>query len=81
VLVSTAITEASKRRMSARDEFVSLNPKGYVSVESEEGLPVLDIDLRGVPQSADIAEEMLNEVKAFLASEYPKYKLVMRQTA
>lgn len=57
--MSGRITEASRRRMEERDQFVHLTPSSYTDVVAPDGLPVIEIGLKGRAESQELADALL----------------------
>lgn len=80
--MSGRITDASRRRMAQRDLFVSLDKGDYITIEERAtGLPVVSIDVKGLPVQEGLATELLAVVKTWLDTVHPDLKYVKRRTA
>lgn len=78
--MSAKASHLSKRRMQARDHFISLTP-GYLTVENKTTkLPEIDIRISGLPSHAWLAEDVIAVLEAHFRHN-PQRQLMVRKTA
>jgi hypothetical protein len=68
--------------MERRDEFISMNgEKDYVTIEDVHGLPVLDIQISGLPGNEMLAAGILQAAEHFVDQATTNLRFKRRKTA